>query len=225
MISENNSDLYVKTLVANTREAIHRAEQGDSKLTPEILALGGMSSAKVRHLLNNLCESPGARYLEVGTYAGSTFVSALFRNSFTTTAALGIDNYSQFGGFETFKTVTENYLIPGTFSFLKEDFRKVDLAKEQPGTNVYFYDGGHSIEDHRDAITHFWDSLADVFVLVIDDWLEPEVRIGTQEAFNEILNGDSFVIRETWELPSRGNGDTEQWWNGVLVAVIQKFKR
>lgn len=39
-----------------------------------------MSSPKVRHLLNNLCSLPSTSYLEIGTWKGSTWISALFQN-------------------------------------------------------------------------------------------------------------------------------------------------
>ena len=36
-----------------------------------------MSDASVRHLINNLASAPGTRYLEVGSWRGSTLASAL----------------------------------------------------------------------------------------------------------------------------------------------------
>lgn len=206
-------------LVGHVVDSVALAEHGESALTPEILALGGMSSAKVRHFLNNVCSRVNTRYLEVGTYAGSTLVSALFRNWFSTSSAHAIDDYSQFGGWEAFQTVTEQHLIPGQFTFWRDDFRNVKPEYIAP-INVYFYDGAHEAKDQYDAITHFWPCLANEFVLIVDDWLEPQVKQGTFAAL-DYLNGQYEMLLKM-EMPSRGNGDTEQWWNGLFVAVIRK---
>src|SRR5262245_31638023 len=76
--------------------AIRFADAGSSRLAPSVLTLEGMSSPKVRHLLNRLCDRPGARYLEVGVLSGSTLVSALSGNPFA--RAFGVENWSEFGG-------------------------------------------------------------------------------------------------------------------------------
>jgi hypothetical protein len=67
-----------------------------SKLTQEILALEGFSGTKTRHLYNSICSAPWAKYLEVGVWKGSTFVSALYNN--THCNATAIDNWSAFSG-------------------------------------------------------------------------------------------------------------------------------
>ena len=39
-----------------------------------------MSDPHNRHLLNNLASAPGTRYLEVGTFRGSTLIASLCGN-------------------------------------------------------------------------------------------------------------------------------------------------
>tara|TARA_Y100000310_G_C20465994_1_gene707685 strand:- start:67 stop:915 length:849 start_codon:yes stop_codon:yes gene_type:complete len=60
----------------------------------------GMSSPKVRHFFNNLCKQLGfeqdVRYLEVGTWAGSTLLSFIHKNQSVIRHASAIDNFSQF---------------------------------------------------------------------------------------------------------------------------------
>ena len=53
----------------------------------------GLTSARVRHFLNNLCSQEGAVYLEVGVYAGATFCAAVQNNDMV--AAYANDNWSQ----------------------------------------------------------------------------------------------------------------------------------
>ena len=58
----------------------------------------GFSGAKTRHLYNNLCsfrkpDGSETEYLEIGTFAGSTFVSALYGNGHV--FGTGIDNFTE----------------------------------------------------------------------------------------------------------------------------------
>ena len=53
----------------------------------------GLTSARVRHFLNNLCSQEGAVYLEVGVFAGATFCAAVQNNDMV--AAYANDDWSQ----------------------------------------------------------------------------------------------------------------------------------
>src|SRR4051812_30601409 len=68
-------------LVAHVKRAISEADEGRSRISPAALAIEGMSSPKVRHLLNNLCAFDACRYLEVGSYKGSTLCAAMSNNT------------------------------------------------------------------------------------------------------------------------------------------------
>ena len=189
-----------------------------SQLPTSVLALDGMSSGKGRCLLNNLCRRPGTRYLEVGVWAGSTLISALYGNSESVVAAEAIDNFSQFGGpREVFEQKTREFLGEGRFTLHVNGYREV-APTLQPPVNVYFYDGEHSAENQRDGLLHFWPCLADEFVFLVDDWNWPCVKQGTYEGIAK--SGGRMV--KSWELPAAFNGDREQWWNGLFVAVMQK---
>lgn len=194
------------------------AEQMAGGLPESVLQLQGMSSAKVRRLLNHLCTRPGTRYLEVGVWAGSTLISALFGNTATVVAADAIDNFSQFGGPRAeFEANTRQFLGEGRFHFHDKNHLEVSPAL-QPPVNVYFYDGDHSAENQRDGLLHFWPCLAEEFIFIVDDWNWPHVRQGT---FEGIAKSGGRVVKY-WELPAAYNGDLEQYWNGVFVAVMQK---
>ena len=229
-------------LIEHVRKSIRKATIGISKLNGAILSIDGMSSSKVRHLLNNLCSVSGARYLEIGSFKGSTLLAAIFGNENVLAMASAIDNFSQFGGpKQEFWENVNAYVDPtmqnsGRFRFVEENaFSNAALAElgkpfsesgddlnaERDLTekyNVYVYDGGHSLEDHRRAFTHMGPLLAPLFIAVIDDWNQEQVKDGTREAFMEL---GWNVVYET-ELPSRGNGDKELWWNGMSLAVVQK---
>jgi hypothetical protein len=68
----------------------------EHKLPNEIRYMDGMSGKKYRYLINNLVGStPDARYLEVGSWAGSTACSAMWGNK---CKVICIDDWSEFGG-------------------------------------------------------------------------------------------------------------------------------
>jgi len=187
----------------------------------DILRIEGMSSTKVRHLLNNVCSLPDARYLEIGTWKGSTLISALYSNMHVD--ATCIENFSDFKGpKEEFKSNTETRIGQGLipkFQFIENDcFQvKLDTIKKK---NIYFFDGGHTVEDHIKAFTYYNDILDDEFICIVDDWnhKHDNVRKGTEEAFKQL----SYKVLHSEILPARYNGDKDLWWNGIYAAVVRK---
>jgi hypothetical protein len=81
--------------ISHIKTAINNSQNNISKINQEILNLEGMSGSRTRHLYNNLCSIEDCRYLEIGTWKGSTVCSAMFGNNGNITC---IDNWSQFSG-------------------------------------------------------------------------------------------------------------------------------
>jgi hypothetical protein len=209
--------------VTHVKFAIENAKNHISKIHNEcdILNIEGMSSKKVRHVLNNICSLSDSRYLEIGTWKGSTFLSALYENMHVD--ATCIENFSEFNGpKDTFLRNTNHFLnlqkIPN-FQFIEKDCFLVDTSLINK-KNIYFFDGGHEIEDHVKAFTHYDSVLDDIFICVIDDWNHKynNVKIGTNKAFEKL----GYNIVYDVALPAKFNGDQELWWNGLYIAVIQK---
>jgi hypothetical protein len=211
-------------LVEHLQKSIVSAEAGHSKLTQQILGLSGMSSAKVRHLLNNICTLPESRYLEIGVWRGSTFVSALYGNENTLFDATAIDNWCEYGDtdarFEFARNVNQ-YLTKNRYKFLAQDSFVVNLNEltKEP-INLYFYDGGHSFEQQKRALTYYYRVLADTFIFIVDDYNWKAVQDGTQAAIKEL----GLKIAFERILPAYGNQDRNNWWNGLYVAVLSKNK-
>ena len=84
--------------------------------------------------------------------------------------------------------------------------------------NIYFYDGGHSQEQQKLAFTYYNSIFEDTFIAIVDDYNCDKVQKGTQEAFQEL--GYTILFEEY--LPALYNGDKDNWWNGIYVAVISK---
>jgi hypothetical protein len=87
------------------------------------------------------------------------------------------------------------------------------------------YDGQHTYEAQRQAITHFWKILARVAVIIIDDWNAADVRNGAADGFKAVGANvvHSHEIRYTQD-----NRHTPmhiartEFWNGIGIFVIQK---
>ncbi len=208
---------YQLFLIEHVKKSIVNAELGISKLNNEILSLEGMSSNKVRHFLNNICSLPDAQYLEIGTWKGSTFISALYGNNLL--KAIAIDDWSEFSGPKIdFQNNLNRFLTNNLYHFYEYDCFKFDLALVKNKVNIYFYDGGHTQEDQRLAFTYYNEIFEDTFIAIVDDYNHEPAAIGTQMAFEEL--GYNILFEQ--HLPASYNGDIENWWNGLYVAVLSK---
>lgn len=208
----------IQELEIHAEEAITNAINHQSKINDEILALHGMSSKKGRYLLNNICSLPGINYLEIGVWKGSTAISALYQNNITNYTL--IDNWkicppviqqALFSNFDTILGHPPNIIEEDCFSFnpLEKGIRDI---------NVYFYDGEHEEIDQYQALTHYYDALADNFIFIVDDTNYPPALVGTIKAICE----KNLKINKHWTLQATHNSDNDNFWNGMYVAVLSK---
>ncbi|WP_156405467.1 class I SAM-dependent methyltransferase [Sphingomonas sp. Root710] len=197
----------------------------DSKVPDWILQLHGMSGRLYRRFINNLVGNiPSARYLEIGSWAGSTACSAIYGNDIDIVC---IDNWSEFGGpkqvFENNISLAKSDIT--NFKFIENDFRNVDYEKLGK-FNIYLYDGPHSYEDQYDGIKIAQPALDDLYVQIVDDWNWPYVRAGTLDAISDI-NADilcSIEIRTTQDdsHPVKSQQQDSAWHNGYFISLISK---
>lgn len=202
--------------------AFEKANKYESKINNFIINLDGMTGTKTRHFYNNLLNFADARYLEVGTWKGSSVCSAMYGNNAT---VLCIDNWSEFGGpkneflnnFEKFKGINNA-------RFIEENCFRIETSN-LPKFNIYLYDGNHSAISHYLALDHFYNCLDDIFIFMVDDWNWADVRNGTKESIQQ------FNLKVLFEKEIRLTNDnshtpqpiaSETWWNGLYVAVLQK---
>src|ERR1039457_3148727 len=80
------------------------------ELPTEILNIEGMSTTKVRQLINSICHLPSAEtYLEIGSFKGSTLISAAYNNKHLKWAC-GIDNFSEHFNNSNYDTIKNSLL-------------------------------------------------------------------------------------------------------------------
>lgn len=222
-LSLEGSEEKEQLLIHHVEKCIKMANIGQSNLSARVIKLAGMSSPKTRHLLNNLCTLPNTSYLEIGTWEGSTWISALYKNKKTIAQAVAVDNWSEFGGEDKFNSNCTRYIPEIDFTMYSSDCFQINLenAFTKP-VNIYFYDGQHSLEAQEKAFTYYDKVLDDVFIAIVDDWNWDFVREGTKSAFNKL----NYEILYEKELPAVWNEekqsfDLENWWNGLYIAVIK----
>lgn len=199
----------------------------ESKLSEEALSLRGMSGKRYKHFINNLLSKQCVKkYLEIGVFEGSTAVAAAFGNEGP--EYFFIDNFSLFGVRP--ETFINNYnrFISKEMELINDDCFAIDpLSYGIKDIDVYFYDGNHDEEDHYKALKHYYGSMSETFVFIVDDWSWHDVQKGTYRALDEIgvkieAKYDFGVNPQGLEMKPTGIGNPNEWWCGCGVFVLSK---
>lgn len=186
----------------------------------KIRFIDGMSGQSFRGLLSLLFANNSKSYLEIGTWKGSTFCSAINGNVVEATC---IDDWSQFGA--TTRVAIKNIgRLAGDknkISIVTQDFREFSFSHFlQNDTDVYFYDGPHSEKDHYDA-TQVIDKLNFKSLLfIVDDWNWDNVRQGTFRGLNSLglrIAGMIEIFPTTSAV-----GRRSRWHNGYAFFVLER---
>jgi hypothetical protein len=195
-------------LISHIKDSLDKANQYTSKITDDILNMDGLTGIKTRHFYNNLCTMKDTRYLEIGTYTGSSLCSCLYNNNIE---AVVIDNWSElfpiininisniilnnYSLDDIMNDITKQYNTPflpenvfytNLYNFIGKNNVLVignncwDIDPQIIGPfNIYLYDGCHKEESHFKALNHYLNCLDNIFIYLIDDWNWNEVRQGT----------------------------------------------
>ena len=220
----------VEEYTQRTLDAIDNALVGKSNFTQEKYSARGLSSPRVRHLLNNLCSHDDAVYLEMGTYMGSTFFAAMMGNPIP---CFGVDDFSdpdckpmsshvywtECGNpLEEFKVNFEKYENDNT-TFIGTsivDLKEEDFEGKKP--NVVFYDADHDYVQQLNNLNHITPFLADKFILVIDD----ANFDGVIDSAIQYIKENNFDVWFERKILSGIPENPNHWWNGLYVMVLEK---
>lgn len=196
-----------------------------SKEGRNIMEFEGYTGKKTRHFYNNICNTNNVIYLEIGTYYGSSSISAVYKNNLTD--SLFIDNWCQFGGNSNiFKSNIEKYIGTSKYSFIEGDCWKVDLSEIKHQFNIYLFDGAHTEMDHFNALNYYLPVLQNQFIFLVDDYNWPNVRDGTMRAIRElnlkiIFRHEIFMSPDDIkDMPNHIGKLT--WWNGIGIFLLSK---
>jgi hypothetical protein len=210
-------------------KAVAKGILNDGTLPPEILQLEGMSSHAIRILLNEICKGlPGANYLEIGSWRGSTFISALYNNK--ETKGTSIDSHSEYVNHPIFKTTAEmlknncerNLTHGENYELITADCFEYKLPADKQ-YSIYLFDGPHDYDSQYKALSHYYDNLEDIFIYICDDYSVRDVEEGTVAALKD-LDIQVVTDHKMFGYQAIPSHMTTGFWNGYYVAVCVKRK-
>lgn len=102
--------------------------------------------------------------------------------------------------------------------FIEEEAFSMDKSKLGE-FDIYFYDGHHSDTSQELGITKFFNNLAPISIVIVDDYSVFRVQQGTIRAIDKI--GCRQHLRYAWTLPG-GKGFRHLYWEGLAVMVFAK---
>ena len=210
-----------KNLINNSFE---NAQKNISKITLEIVEMEGMTGTKTRHFYNNLLGTNDARYLEIGTWKGSSVCSAMCGNR---ASVVCIDNWSEFNGpKDEFLKNFEKHKGQNNAIFIENDCFELDTSVFTSKFNIFMYDGNHTENSHYKALVHYLDCLDEMFIFIVDDWNWEKVRIGTIKSIEKlnlnILYKKKIKTTTNNTHPEWGSKEQKEWHNGICVFVLKK---
>lgn len=208
---------YIKHAISS----YEKANNDDSKLNQDILNLSGYTGNKTRHFYNNLCSLDNITYLEVGTWLGSSLISALYGNN---CKGFAIENWSEehIGSnkesYKIFEKNTKTYLKDDNFFLIEKDFFLLDEKDvELSSVNIYLYDGHHESYSQELGITHFEKFLSKYCIIIVDDWSWSKVQYGTIEGFKK------SKLKIHHKIEHFSTDDRVGYWNGFGLFVCEKI--
>jgi hypothetical protein len=204
--------LQIKTCVMNSSKE-------ESKLTDDIFKLDGMSSKKIRCLLNNLCAIDITNYLEIGVWKGSTFISSLYKNDNVKTHYV-IDSWHLFPGIKNEFISNCKTLLDITPNIIQSDCFNLSIEQKKSIRNIsmFLYDGEHDLDSQSKVLPYYYDSMDDIFVYITHNFNDDGVQKVTQESIDNL----KLKVMTKHILLSSFKSDSFSWWNGVGIFLLQK---
>jgi hypothetical protein len=214
----------IEQLIEHTKSSVDSANNNISKLTPEILSMDGMSGNKTRHLYNNICSLSNANYLEIGTWKGSSFISAFYKNEIN---PIVIDNWAEFNGPKNEFIANVNRFCPNRkFNFIEKDCFKVtdsEIKSIYDSIDIYLFDGAHDYESQKKAITYYKHLFSKYVIIIIDDFRSDtpawsNVKKGTYDGIEE----SGLIIHHSVEIIThQESSGRSEYWNGFGLFVCE----
>jgi len=220
----------MQNLISNIEQSLYFAEKEVSKLTIDIMDIKGLTSKKVKCFLNNICGMQDASYLEIGTYQGATFCSAIYGNNAQATAIDDwkqdellpsnipfLTNYSLSKPRKNPKNVfldnLNKYDLTHKANIIDDNYLTFDFRNLKNKSNIVFYDGDHTFSDQYAVISKLKHATNDNFILIIDDWNWEKRGIlkGIQDfKYKCLYKKEIFTQCE----------DSQNFWNGLGIFIL-----
>ena len=229
--AQKRIDVWKTTIRDTVKTALTKSKNNESKISEKTKNLPGLTSEKVKHFINNLCELPDCKYLEAGVFQGSIFAAAVERNDLVATA---IDNFSESSivpmdsnvninsekgnNKEIFLRNIKDLVLNKQVNIIDSNVFEADLNKISLKSNVIFMDIEHTYESHYNFLNKFYEKIDNTFVYVVDDWNWLQVRDATFKSIEDLKLKTLFKE----EIFTKGE-DKNDYWNGLGIFVLNKI--
>jgi hypothetical protein len=200
-------------VVEHVKNAFSATEADNSKLDDSVLNIIGVTGRKTRMFYNNLGNTSEPTVLiDVGTKNGSSTASFLKNND--NIKACVIDDWTHGGSSEELINTVNSSKLTNIVS--KPETVDISLL---PKANVLVYDNFYFDGELVRGIQKLSNVLADVCVLIVDDWN----AIGVVQQTYSVLSSIDYTV--VYENGVKTNYDSEAaatYWNGIGVFVLVK---
>ena len=207
-------------------ESINASACGVSNFDESTFDISGLSSNRVRHLLNSLCSNEGIKYLEIGSYLGSTFCAAIEGNELE---AYAVDNWAtdnlqpaeneteiERASYQDFRENAKRYKGDSKVRIINADCKNLVPEDLNSKVNLVFYDGDHSYDGQLESLQTIKDLVEDTFILILDD----ANFAGVVESAEQFVRQNNFSILFEQKLLNAIESD-RMWWNGLHILILQ----
>lgn len=231
--------MTTKLTEAFIEAALELADNGLSKISEREREIFGLSSARLRSLINNLCSKENTNYLELGVYKGATIISALYGNP--TLKVVGVDNY-KYDEREPKKvaaegTIWENiksqlhsniarYSDPdmginvNNLTIIENNFQDVDWSKQGKFDLCFFDISPAKTADYDVFFTKVIPAMKTESVLIFSNYSNEQNATDLQKALEKYKT--LFDIQWKKQRISSGLSDATQYFSGILVVGIKR---
>ena len=191
--------------------AVLEAKTASIENTQPYFDIVGQTGLRNRLLYNALGRvNVPTTILEIGPWKGASTASLLYGNE-ANTSLYTVDNWSESGGSE------ENLLttLPVDYSKLtlfSRNWANVNMFELTP-YDIFVFDA----DDFRGCFEKYIEKLADISIVVVDDWNWPSLQASVNEAFTNTGVG---VVHSELVVTDFNDKPEENFWNGVGVFVL-----
>lgn len=208
--------------IEEVKQAVHKGINRQSKLTDEALAVPGLMSLNIRHLLNNF-GAISTIVCDHGSHVGGSFCSMVYKNENIKTA-IAIDSWASDEtdgeAYEYDFRLNAAKCLPSKtkLQVVKSDSFLVNLDDIPKNIDLYYFDASHDFFSQKLGLLYYLPNLVDTFLFCVDDYMLDDVRRGTQEGIAEsnceVLYENEFVTDHEY--------DNETFWRGWYAALLKK---
>ncbi len=218
--SKNKNPVSEKVIKVVKTLAYH-----DNEVKPEI-EIEGLTSRRMQNLLTELANL-SSKYLEVGSYLGSTGAAVL--RSSNIEEATFVDHWKdqvQPANGDSLPANNKQKFIENIKKFKNDrplnvfdcDMLSADKS-DIKDIDFFFYDGAHDFDSTSDAIRYYASCLSSESIIVIDDANWDGVVDGAEDGIKKA--GLEILFKKIW---LNNQESKEEWWNGFFIAVVKKNK-